>query len=231
MPESPSTSSPRDDAAKPQDSSPRRPPNRKGGAFVTRQNFSMHPDLMRTIFSAAQRLNQERTESIVDSRPRRVTYSKVVAAFAWLLKTRYLTRDGAPTQELRRLIADYEATAFEQPDGDIEGGHSDAEGQGPPSEREKFRLDSAAFGLPHTAYRRPFVLADRAVSAVGFDSTNAEKPLVVEDEASGQRFHISLNAFHAAPWVHKSPRRASKKAKGGTTHTEESADHPGENQT
>ncbi len=90
--------------------------NRKGGARVARQNFSMPPELVKTILHVTNRMNTERVDLILANRQRRVTYSKVVASLAWLLKTRYLTPEGEPTDDFRQLLADYEATNYEQPD-------------------------------------------------------------------------------------------------------------------
>jgi hypothetical protein len=90
--------------------------NCKGGARVARQNFSMHPDLVKAIINVTNQMNTERVDLIMANRQRRVTYSKVVASLAWLLKTRYLTPDGEVTDALRRLLEDYEATDYEQPD-------------------------------------------------------------------------------------------------------------------
>ncbi len=91
-------------------------PNTKGGKEVTRQNFSMHPDLMKAILLASTQLGGERAQAIIDDRAKRITYSKIVAAFAWLLKTRYMTPDEEITPQLRQLIADFEASPFERPD-------------------------------------------------------------------------------------------------------------------
>lgn len=90
-------------------------PNTKGGKEVARQNFSMHPDLIKAILQASAELSKERATAIVDDRAKRVTYSKVVAALAWVLKTCYLTPEGDITPAFRRLIAEYEATRFERP--------------------------------------------------------------------------------------------------------------------
>jgi len=90
--------------------------NRKGGARVARQNFSMHPDLVKAIIRVTNQMNGERVDLILQNRQRRVTYSKVVASLAWLLKTRYLTPEGEITDDFRQLLADYEATDYEQPD-------------------------------------------------------------------------------------------------------------------
>jgi len=90
-------------------------PNSKGGKTVARQNFSLHPDLMGAIFASMSQLNTERTTAILDDRARRVTYSKVVSALAWILKTHYLTHDGDITPAFRLLIASFEASPFERP--------------------------------------------------------------------------------------------------------------------
>lgn len=79
----------------------------------------MHPDLMRAIHTSTTQLNGERTESILDDRAKRMTYSKVVSALAWVLKTRYLTPEGDITDAFRCLIADYEATRFERPNDTV----------------------------------------------------------------------------------------------------------------
>ncbi len=114
-----------DAAPEPEDASPKKrrrrinaagAPNTKGGKEVARQNFSMHPDLMKAILLASTELGYERTDAIIDDRAKRITYSKIAAAFAWLLKTRYMTPDGKITPQLRQLIADYEASPFERPD-------------------------------------------------------------------------------------------------------------------
>lgn len=76
----------------------------------------MHPDLMKAIFEASHQLGGERTGAIIDDRAKRITYSKIVAALVWLLKTRYMTPDEKITAQLRQLIADYEASPFERPD-------------------------------------------------------------------------------------------------------------------
>ena len=88
----------------------------KGGAEATRQNFSMHPDLMEGIVNTSNAMNQERATQIVEDRDKRVTYSKVVATLAWLLKTRYLDEQGKPNDEWRELLQQYEATDYEKPD-------------------------------------------------------------------------------------------------------------------
>ncbi len=66
--------------------------------------------------STANSMNQERAAEIVEDRSKRVTFSKVVAALAWLLKTEYLDETGQPTERLRKLVADYEGTQYEQRD-------------------------------------------------------------------------------------------------------------------
>jgi len=90
-------------------------PNTKGGKTVARQNFSLHPDLMQAILHSMSQLNTERTTAILDDRARRVTYSKVVSALAWILKTHYLTPEGDITPAFRLLIASFEASPFERP--------------------------------------------------------------------------------------------------------------------
>lgn len=88
----------------------------KGGKEVTRQNFSMHPDLMQAIMGTAHQLNHERAAEIVEDRSKRVTFSKVVAALAWLLQTRYLDENDQPTNALRQLISAYEGSDYEKVD-------------------------------------------------------------------------------------------------------------------
>jgi len=90
-------------------------PNTKGGKAVARQNFSLHADLMGAIFTSMSQLNTERTTAILDDRARRVSYSKVVSALAWVLKTHYLTPEGDITPAFRLLIASFEASPFERP--------------------------------------------------------------------------------------------------------------------
>lgn len=94
-------------------------PNTKGGKEVTRQNFSMHPDLFKSVLQATNQLASERTNAILDDRAKRVTYSKIVAAFMWLLRTRYMTSDEKITDALRLLVAEYEASPFERPDDSV----------------------------------------------------------------------------------------------------------------
>lgn len=76
----------------------------------------MHPDLMQTIMSSANSLNQERAAEIVEDRSKRVTFSKVVATLAWLLQTRYLDTEGKPTDEWKELLQSYENTDYEKRD-------------------------------------------------------------------------------------------------------------------
>lgn len=92
-------------------------PNTKGGQEVTRQTFSMHPDLMEAIIATANAMNQERAASIVQDRSQRVSYSKVVATLAWLLRTRYRNEEGEPNEQWKELLERYEATDYEKPDG------------------------------------------------------------------------------------------------------------------
>jgi len=91
-------------------------PNTKGGQEVTRQTFSMHPDLMEAIIATANAMNQEREARIVQDRSQRVSYSKVVATLAWLLRTKYLSETGQPTDELKELLQSYENTDYEKRD-------------------------------------------------------------------------------------------------------------------
>jgi hypothetical protein len=89
---------------------------KKGQAVAQRQNYSMHPDLIKAVIEAANAFNTERGTLIIQDRGLRVTYSKIAAALMWQLKNRYLTPDGRLTDELRLLLAQYEATQYEMTD-------------------------------------------------------------------------------------------------------------------
>ena len=91
----------------------------KGGKTVSRQNFSMHPELLKAIFETASTLSTQRSNEILTDRSLRVTYSKVVAALVFDALERGLiqTDDGGkciPTQALERIIARFEASDYEQ---------------------------------------------------------------------------------------------------------------------
>ena len=85
----------------------------KGGTPVVRQNFSMHPNLVRVFLDTAPKLTSERAELIVSDRSKRVTYSKIAAAIAWHIKRTMLGHGNELTDEFRQMVADYEASPYE----------------------------------------------------------------------------------------------------------------------
>lgn len=89
---------------------------KKGQAEAQRQNFSMHPDLIKTLVTTTNSVNSERASDIILDRGLRVTYSKIAAALLWHLKSEYLTADGQITDKLRLLLAEYEASDYEKTD-------------------------------------------------------------------------------------------------------------------
>lgn len=88
----------------------------KGGTPVVRQNFSMHPDLVRVFLDTATKLNAERADLIVADRSTRLTYSKVAAAIAWHIKGTMLGDGNELSDQFRKMVADYEASPYENTD-------------------------------------------------------------------------------------------------------------------
>ena len=90
----------------------------KGGKVVFRQNFSMHPDLMKAIFETASIMSAQRSDEIIADRSMRVTYSKVVAALVFDALEHGLIEEGGgrftPTQAMGKLIARFEASNYEK---------------------------------------------------------------------------------------------------------------------
>jgi hypothetical protein len=85
----------------------------KGGAEAARQNFSMHPNLIKVFIDTANNMNTERAELIIRDRSKRVTYSKVAAAIAYCIKCHLLGPKNQLTGAMRAVIADYEASPYE----------------------------------------------------------------------------------------------------------------------
>lgn len=82
----------------------------KGGKPAARQNFSMHPDLLETLVAVSYALNAVGDPS---NRKARVSFSTVAAALVWKMKETLLTPDGKITPELQALIADFQASFYE----------------------------------------------------------------------------------------------------------------------
>lgn len=88
----------------------------KGGAEAARQNFSMHPNLVKVFIDTANNMNAERAELIISDRSKRVTYSKVAAAIAYHIKCHFLGPKHELTSAMRGIITDYEASPYESID-------------------------------------------------------------------------------------------------------------------
>ena len=90
----------------------------KGGKVVARQNFSMHPELLKAIFETASTLSTQRGDEIIANRSMRVTFSKVVAALVFDALEHGLIEDEGgkftPTQAMGKLIARFEASDYEK---------------------------------------------------------------------------------------------------------------------
>lgn len=119
----------------------------KGAEPVARQNFSMHVDLMQTIFDTTNNLNEGRGPAILRKRANRVTYSKVVAALVYLMKQDYLDDNGKPTRRLRALIEEFEQSDYERTDLPLSEATAPAEA----SPRPKPRPRKAASPAPEPA--------------------------------------------------------------------------------
>jgi hypothetical protein len=191
----------------------------KGGKAVTRQNFSMHPDLMKAIFDTATSLSARRMESILSDRSHRVTYSKIVATLIYDAIERGLiqTQDGQfiPTKEMDQLVVRFEASAYELVR----------------SAAEKRALEKGAFdevchlyGLRSEHYRRPFLWQGQRVSVVGFDAKMPEQPLIVEEEATGHHLALSFADFRDAPWA---PVKKAKTKTQSPGEVDDEANEPG----
>jgi hypothetical protein len=85
----------------------------KGGAEAARQNFSMHPELLKVFIDTANNLNSERADLIINDRSKRVTYSKVAAAIIYHVKETLLGPNNGLTDQMRHLIAAYEASPYD----------------------------------------------------------------------------------------------------------------------
>jgi hypothetical protein len=88
----------------------------RGGAEAARQNFSMHPALLKVFIDTANQLNTERADLIITNRSQRVTYSKVAAAMAYHIQRNFLGPNNQITDAMRRLIDEYEACEYESTD-------------------------------------------------------------------------------------------------------------------
>ncbi len=193
----------------------------KDGKTVARQNFSMHPDLLKAIMEGANVLSAQRSEAILGNRSYRVTFSKVVSALVFDALRRGLIRQEGerfvPTAKFAALIQEYEASFYE----DVTVERRPKKPPSPPdAEQETFRHDCPAYGLSAEDYRRPFLWQGRRACAVGFDAANAQVPLLVEEEESGERFSLSLADFNASPWASDETTGATGEKEGETNDEE-----------